>query len=63
MDGIVLIKAGKSGCGRRTTMNNAIAETYARDPKFYSGTFCVTYGTHRPLDEFVWEGTTEGVGT
>jgi hypothetical protein len=63
MDGIVLIKAGRGSCGRRTTMNHAIAETYARDPKFYSGTFCVTCGVHRPLDEFIWEGTVEKVGS
>src|SRR4051812_42765690 len=37
MDGIVLIKAGEGGCGTRTTMSRAIAETYARDPEFYSG--------------------------
>src|SRR5674476_618509 len=29
------------GCGVETRMGQAIAETYARDPKFYSGTFCV----------------------
>lgn len=41
-------------CGTQTTMSQAIAETYARDPSFYSGTFCVNCGTHRPLVEFVW---------
>lgn len=50
-------------CGSRTTMGDAIAETYARDPKFYSGTFCVSCGVHRPLTEFVWEGMTEEVGS
>ena len=42
------------------------AETYARDPKFYSGTFCVTCKAHRPVGangEFVWAGTAEKVGT
>lgn len=63
MNGIVLIKAGKGACGTRTTMGQAIAETYARDPGFYSGTFCCTCGEHRSLDEFVWEGTTEQVGS
>ena len=63
MDGTVLIKAGKSGCGCRTKMHIKIAETYARDPSFYSSTFCVTCGVHRPLDEFVWEGTNEQVGS
>lgn len=51
------------GCGKRTTMGIALAETYARDPEFYSGTFCCTCGEHRPLNEFVWEGTTEQVGS
>jgi hypothetical protein len=43
-----------SGCGKTTTMGWSIAETYARDPKFYNGTFCCTCAKHFPLDEFVW---------
>jgi hypothetical protein len=27
-------------CGAETTMGSALSETYARDPKFYGGTFC-----------------------
>jgi hypothetical protein len=50
-------------CGGATVMGQAIAETYARDPKFYSGTFCVHCRTHRPLSEFVWDGTAETVGS
>lgn len=50
-------------CGTLTTMNTAIAETYARDPGFYGGTFCVHCKTHRPLTEFVWDGTEEQVGS
>ena len=53
-------------CGTYTTMGQTIAETYARDPKFYSGTFCVHCATHFPVGpdgEFVWEGTNEKVGT
>jgi hypothetical protein len=50
-------------CNTRTTMGIALAETYARDPGFYSGTMCVHCGTHFPLDQFVWEGTTERLGT
>ncbi len=45
-------------CGNTTTMNHAIAETYARDPKFYDGTFCATCKEHFPIGEngeFVWE--------
>ena len=47
-----------SGCGAATTMGRSLAETYARDPKFYGGTFCVKCGAHYPVGEhgeFVWE--------
>lgn len=53
-------------CGGVTTMGLAIAETYARDPHFYGGTFCAVCGTHFPVGEageFVWFGTDEKVGT
>lgn len=53
-------------CGGLTTMAPTIAETYARDPEFYSGTFCCTCGAHFPIGvngEFVWDGTNEKVGT
>src|SRR4051812_22641109 len=33
-----------TSCGAITTMHKEIAETYARDPKFYDGTFCVQCG-------------------
>jgi hypothetical protein len=59
-----LDKVGK-GCGARTTMGQAIAETYARDPQFYGGTYCAICGTHFPVGEqgeFVWEDGTR-VGT
>lgn len=49
-------------CGTTTTMGISLAETYARDPKFYSGTFCCTCRAHFPLNEFVWTGTDEQVG-
>jgi hypothetical protein len=69
MKGHVLIKPGtqmsiifRRACGQRTTCSLDIAETYARDPEFYSGTFCYGCGTHRPLEEFIWEGTTLQVG-
>lgn len=41
-------------CGVTTTMALALAETYARDPSFYSGTFCSMCRVHRPLSEFEW---------
>jgi hypothetical protein len=53
-------------CGTETTMGLALAETYARDPHFYTGTFCVYCGKHFPLLEnnkrtFYWlDG--QGVG-
>lgn len=50
-------------CGTVTTMGQSLAETYARDPKFYSGTFCVHCGTHFPVAEFVWDRTAEVVGS
>jgi hypothetical protein len=50
-------------CGTTTTMGPAIAETYARDPKFYSGTFCCQCSSHFPLDQFVWAGSEEQVGS
>lgn len=50
-------------CGTTTTMGLALAETYARDPYFYSGTFCCHCAAHFPLDQFVWDGTNEQVGS
>lgn len=53
-------------CGVVTTMGVALAETYARDPYFYSGTFCCGCGAHFPVGEggeFKWDGTDERVGT
>jgi hypothetical protein len=50
-------------CRTDTTMGLALAETYARDPGFYGGTFCCTCRAHFPLDEFVWAGTDNKVGS
>ena len=53
-------------CGCVTTMGLALAETYARNPAFYSGTFCVGCASHFPVGangQFVWDGTDEKVGT
>jgi hypothetical protein len=36
-------------CGTDTTMGQALCETYARNPYFYSGTFCAYCGTHFDL--------------
>ncbi|RQW76761.1 MAG: hypothetical protein EHM14_15870 [Methanothrix sp.] len=51
------------GCGVLTTMGLAIAETYARDPKYYGATFCCGCDKHLPVEEFVWDGTDERVGS
>ncbi len=45
-------------CGSTTTMGRELAETYARDPKFYGQTYCAYCQKHRPVTEFVWAGTT-----
>jgi hypothetical protein len=50
-------------CGVSTTMGLSLAETYARDPKFYSGTYCAGCGAHFPVSEFTWYGTDEVVGS
>jgi hypothetical protein len=50
-------------CGVVTRMGDALSETYARDPWFYSGTFCVGCGTHFPLAEFTWSGTDESLSS
>jgi hypothetical protein len=51
------------GCGTCTTMSRAIAETYARDPSYYGSTFCVHCRRHFAVEEFVWEGTDERLGS
>lgn len=53
-------------CGGSTRMGQAIAETYARNPKFYGGTFCVGCGDHFDLRldgvyQFHWDDDS-GVG-
>jgi hypothetical protein len=61
-------------CGTKTTMGQALAETYARDPKFYGATYCVECKAHFPVGEdgeFAWLpprkgtplGTQDMVGT
>lgn len=61
-----LDKVGK-GCGVVTKMDQAIAETYAKDPKFYGSTYCCGCGFHIPVGaegEFIWDdGSGDRVGT
>lgn len=52
-----------SGCGTLTTMGTALAETYARNPKFYGATYCCGCGAHFPVEQFVWDGTDQVVGS
>ena len=49
-------------CGGATRMGEAIAETYARQPRFYGSTYCVHCRMHRPVGpdgEFVWDDGTK----
>jgi hypothetical protein len=50
-------------CRASTRMGLALCETYARDPKFYGGTFCVHCNTHFPVAEFVWDEDGARVGS
>lgn len=51
------------GCGTITTMGPALAETYARDPKFYGATFCCACRGHFPVAEFRWTADNTEVGS
>ena len=56
----------RRSCGVKTTMGQALSETYARKPDFYGATYCCGCGAHYPVGakgEFVWDGTDEKVGT
>lgn len=50
-------------CGKVTTMCQALAETYAHDPKFYAGTFCCGCRKHFPVSEFTWVPDGSAVGS
>lgn len=53
-------------CGTITTMNRAIAETYAANPAHYGATYCVHCSKHLPVGEhgeFVWADDGSKVGT
>ena len=53
-------------CGAVTTLSQAIAEPYSGVPNFYGMAFCCKCTSHFPIGpkgEFVWNGTTEKVGT
>ena len=44
-----------TSCGVATRMRQELAETYAREPAFYGGTYCVGCQMHLPVNEFNWE--------
>lgn len=53
-------------CGTVTTMAVPLAETYARQPGFYGGTYCAGCRGHYPVGasgEFLWADTDIKVGT
>lgn len=50
-------------CGVETKMHTSIAETYAREPRFYGATFCVKCKTHYPVSQFTWSDGTGVVGS
>lgn len=52
-----------TACGTTTVMGRSIAETYARQPSFYSGTFCAHCRSHFPLDQFTWLDDGSQVGS
>jgi hypothetical protein len=55
-----------NGCGVKTSMPRAIAETYAANPGYYGSTFCCGCGSYFKVGaegEFVWSGTKDRVGT
>jgi hypothetical protein len=51
------------GCRVITKMSQDIAETYARNPKFYGSTYCCGCCKHLPIDEFVWIDDGSRVGS
>ena len=46
-------------CGLTTKMSDAIARTYAANPKFYGATYCVGCRRHLPVTEFKWRDGSE----
>ena len=51
-------------CGTTTTMGSLdLCETYARNPKFYSHTYCCACRRHLPVAEFTWTDDNTEVGS
>lgn len=41
-------------CGGITSCSDGIAETYAKNPKYYTRTYCSRCQGHYPVSEFKW---------
>lgn len=52
-----------SGCNGVTVIGSSIAETFARNPSFYGGSFCAVCKKHFSNKEFVWEADKTEVGS
>ncbi|QAS68849.1 hypothetical protein HFTV1-gp16 [Haloferax tailed virus 1] len=42
------------GCGERTRMTGKLPESIARDPKWYTDTYCAGCKDHVPVEEVKW---------
>lgn len=42
-------------CGSKTTMTGDLPESVARDPEWYTRTFCAGCGEHVPVEDVEWE--------
>ena len=51
------------GCQGVTSLPRLVAETFAVNPKYYGKTFCAVCGVYLNVDQFVWDGTNERVGS
>lgn len=43
------------GCGELTRMTGSLPESVARDPEYYSKTYCAGCKTHVPVEEVEWK--------
>jgi hypothetical protein len=50
-------------CRTRTIMPLACAETYARNPSYYSSTWCCACCAHLPVSQFAWVDDGSVLGT
>ena len=50
-------------CGGTTKMGRQLAESWARDPDYYTETFCAVCQDYYPVGTFVWKGTNDRLGS